>query len=388
MTDIETDNVIPLQPKPFDESAALAWLRSQPGGRTDLAPAELARRWGCPRYKITRWLQRWRRDGLVEQRGNRLVAVPSEVTLSSLQHADVPREALPLSGRSVAVTDAARNAATVTTSDDDAHIVRLLRLDEPGLVPGQHPPPGDERHRGAVDIAAYLAAITLASAAAYFSIRGMVVLFPSAPVAIVVMAIAMESAKLVTAAWLARRWGSTVVLWRAVLVCLVAGLALINAAGVYAQLVSAHVGERGAAQAGLEIQDADLGARIEVATSKITDLDRRISQIDIAIEEAARRGRTNTALSAIEGQRRARAGLVDERNREAGALAALKAERASVAAKGRQMETEAAPIRYVAELLGASTDSERAIRWLIALIVLCCDPLAITLTAATAAQRT
>jgi hypothetical protein len=35
---------------------------------------------------------------------------------------------------------------------------------------------------------------------------------------------------------------------------------------------------------------------------------------------------------------------------KAGLLAALKAERASAAAKGRQAEVEAAPIRYVAEL--------------------------------------
>jgi hypothetical protein len=68
-------------------------------------------------------------------------------------------------------------------------------------------------------------------------------------------------------------------------------------------------------------------------------------------------------------------------------LAGLKAERANVAAKGRQIETEAAPIRYVAELVGADTDSERAIRWLIALMVLCCDPLAIALTAAASARR-
>jgi hypothetical protein len=54
-----------------------------------------------------------------------------------------------------------------------------------------------------------------------------------------------------------------------------------------------------------------------------------------------------------------------------------------MAARGRQAETEAAPIRYVAELVGADTDSERVIRWLIALMVLCCDPLAIALTAAT-----
>jgi hypothetical protein len=62
-------------------------------------------------------------------------------------------------------------------------------------------------------------------------------------------------------------------------------------------------------------------------------------------------------------------------------------DRAAVPAKGRQIETEAAPIRYVAELLGIDTDSEKAIRWLIALMVLCCDPLAIALTAAASARR-
>jgi hypothetical protein len=58
-----------------------------------------------------------------------------------------------------------------------------------------------------------------------------------------------------------------------------------------------------------------------------------------------------------------------------------------VAARGKQIETEAAPIRYVAELLGFDTDSEKAIRWLIALMVMCCDPLAIALTAAASARR-
>jgi hypothetical protein len=37
----------------------------------------------------------------------------------------------------------------------------------------------------------------------------------------------------------------------------------------------------------------------------------------------------------------------------------------------RQVGNEAAPIRYVAELVGTETDSERAIRWLIALMMLC-----------------
>jgi hypothetical protein len=68
--------------------------------------------------------------------------------------------------------------------------------------------------------------------------------------------------------------------------------------------------------------------------------------------------------------------LVEERKREAGTLAALQAERASVAAKRRQMDTEVAPIRYVAAIFGVA-DQEAAIRWPIALMVLCCDPLAL-----------
>jgi hypothetical protein len=40
---------------------------------------------------------------------------------------------------------------------------------------------------------------------------------------------------------------------------------------------------------------------------------------------------------------------------------------------------------YVAQLLGGTT--QQAIRWLILAMVLCCDPLAIALTAAASASR-
>jgi hypothetical protein len=45
----------------------------------------------------------------------------------------------------------------------------------------------------------------------------------------------------------------------------------------------------------------------------------------------------------------------------AGAPAALKAERAQVTSQGHRVESEAAPILYMAELPGIGTDSERAI---------------------------
>lgn len=103
---------------------------------------------------------------------------------------------------------------------------------------------------------------------------------PGSPLSVIGMATAMESAKLVTAGWLGKRWRVTAWLWRLVLAGLIAGLAVIDAAGVSPQLVAAHVGDRGAVQSAIETQDAALAVRIEVAAHMVDDLDRRLRQID------------------------------------------------------------------------------------------------------------
>jgi hypothetical protein len=236
------------------------------------------------------------------------------------------------------------------------------------------------RTTGVVNVLAYVVAVALAGIAAYFSIRGMIVLFPGAPTAIVVMGVAMEAAKLVTVAFLAHQWRLLGRLSRAVLVTLVAGLAAINAAGVYSQLVAAHFGDRIAATSAVETEASTLAAKTEVQTQTVADLDRRVGQIDSAIAEMVKRGRAAGALEAIGAQRKLREALVSQRRHEAETLANLKSEAGAVAAKSRQIEVEAAPIMYVAQLMGATT--EQAIRLLILLMVLTCDPLALALTAA------
>jgi len=51
---------------------------------------------------------------------------------------------------------------------------------------------------------------------------------------------------------------------------LVAGLATINVTGVYAQLVAAHVGDRGAAQSAIEPQTVTLDSRTAVQQHTLT----------------------------------------------------------------------------------------------------------------------
>ena len=105
---------------------------------------------------------------------------------------------------------------------------------------------------------------------------------------------------------------------------------------MHSQLVAAHVGPRGTAAAGLEARDADAAARIEVAQSRVADLDRRLAQIDNAVEAATKHGRANGALAAMQDQRKARAALASEREKAARELADVKTERNALAARGRR----------------------------------------------------
>jgi MarR family len=138
MSDTNETNVIPMQPvRPLDEAAALAWLRAQPGGRTNLPAAELARRWGWQRYNVSRRLQRWKKDGTVAQQGRFLVAVditPPEVATNGLQHIDDAPELGSQPGRSVAVRNAAERAATVA-APASGYVARLVQLDDHRSTP-------------------------------------------------------------------------------------------------------------------------------------------------------------------------------------------------------------------------------------------------------------
>jgi len=183
-----------------------------------------------------------------------------------------------------------RRKSVTRNASATAKIAKQSEADTPLVGQGRHTS-SVTRSGTAIDVLAVTAAVTLAGIASYFSIRGFVVLFPGAPTAIVVMGAAMEGGKLATVAWLARNWHASTWMVRSVLAALILTIAAINAAGVYSQLVAAHVGLRGEAAAVIETHDAELRARIDVQAHTVADLDRRITQIDAAIEKATEKGR-------------------------------------------------------------------------------------------------
>jgi hypothetical protein len=232
---------------------------------------------------------------------------------------------------------------------------------------------------------ALVAALALATVAAYFSVTGMAEIFPGDPVAVMVFAATMEAGKLVIAGWLAAHWVRVGWSMRAVLVTLVAGLALINAVGVFGKLVEAHVSVAASTRSSVNERIEALDARVKAQSAVVADLDGRVAQIDRAVDESTRRGRVTRAIDIATQQRVTRDGLDTQRQTATATLVGLQAQRAALAGERVRIEASAGPIQYLAMMVGAAP--EAAVRWLILLMVLCCDPAAIALTVAATGSR-
>jgi hypothetical protein len=123
-------------------------------------------------------------------------------------------------------------------------------------------------------------------------------------------------------------------------------------------------------------------SRLASQSATVADLDHRISQIDTAVDESTRRGRVGTAMALADQQRKTRDGLSATRQAASATLIETQAQRAALTAEQERVEAAMGPVQYLAVMVG--TDAETAVRWLILLMVLCCDPAAIALTIAVA----
>jgi hypothetical protein len=103
-------------------------------------------------------------------------------------------------------------------------------------------------------------------------------------------------------------------------------------------------------------------------------------QIDSAVEKATAKGRTASAMQLAGDQRKVRAELVTQRTTEAKTLAERQVQKAGIEGQRRIVGADLGPVRYLASLLGA--DSETAMRWFVLVVALLLDPAAVLLAAA------
>jgi hypothetical protein len=237
-------------------------------------------------------------------------------------------------------------------------------------------------------------ALSLSGIAAWYSILGLTAIFAAATIPIIIMGGALEFAKVVTTVWLHRYWDKIKWTMKIYLMTAVLGLALLTSIGVFGFLSKAHI-EQGIPTSDIVAKVSLIDEKIKTQRENINAGRAALSQMDAQVNARLDRGSSEQGAEravVIRRQQQAeRNRILKEINDAQAIITKLNEERAPIASELRKVEAEVGPIKYIAALIydeQTNQDSlERAVRWLILLIVFVFDPLALTLVLAANASR-
>ena len=227
-------------------------------------------------------------------------------------------------------------------------------------------------------------ALSLSVIAAYYSIAGLTAIFAAAVIPIIVMGGILEVGKVVVTLWLHEYWSRCRLLMKLYLVPAVAVLMLITSMGIFGFLSKAHSDQSlvsGDVQAKIAVYDE----KIKTAKDNIDANRKALKQMDEAVDQVMGRSQdekgADKAVAIRRAQQKERARLLSEIQAEQKTISGLGEERAPIAAEVRKVEAEVGPIKYIAAMVyGENTDAnslEAAVRWVIIMLVIVFDPLAI-----------
>lgn len=224
------------------------------------------------------------------------------------------------------------------------------------------------------------AALFLTSISGYISIAGLTTIFssPSSYYIILLIAVSLEMAKVLTTIWLKIYWNKCSYILKTYLCGTVIILVLLNCISSFGFLSKAHIEQ----QLNISnVSDAELSlltTKVENQKQVVEDLEKQVAVIDDSIRKLIDTNRSKSALSAIDSQKKNRDKLIKDREQQKKFLFELITEQTNKTTQFKKLEAEIGPIKYIAQLFSV-TDTEKAIRFLIILIISVFDPLAIIL---------
>ena len=237
-------------------------------------------------------------------------------------------------------------------------------------------------------ILAYLLLITgltISAVAIYYSVVGLTAIFSAAVVPIIIMGSALEVGKLVCASWLKANWERAPRFMKYYMITAVLVLMLITSMGIFGFLSKAHNDQNlvsGDVQSKIAIYDE----KIKTARENIEADRRQLKQMDEAVDQVMARSSdekgADKSNSIRKSQLRDRLALAKDIETNQKLIASLNDEAAPIRAEVRKVEAEVGPIKYIAKFIygekGAEEDTlEKAVTWVIILIVIVFDPLAV-----------
>ena len=220
-------------------------------------------------------------------------------------------------------------------------------------------------------------ALIIAGCAAFFSVTGLGVLFSGAATSVMVMAGALEFAKLVSATYLKQEWDNIKGFNKWYLTSAVALLMLITSAGNFGYLSNAFQAQS------LKLQQVDreilvYTTKIDQNTAQINQLNTQLGQLSSTQNTILDKGKVNSRLLRSIDQKDRQTAQINKK------IEVLQTENAKnnekineIKTSNLDLEKEVGGFRFIAEAFGM--ELKNVVKFFIFLIVIVFDPLAVAL---------
>ena len=239
-----------------------------------------------------------------------------------------------------------------------------------------------------------ISALGISAVAAWYSIIGLSTLFSGAVTAIIIMGIALEVGKLVSASWLYRNWQICNFFLRYYLLFAIMVLVLVTSMGIFGFLSKAHLDQvRPTSRNTEKIVAVDekviqLNVRVDREKIKIARAENNLRQLDKAIDVYQGKNRISKSLKVRKKQsfeRKEISTIIDVSEQEIiqinDRIEKLLDDKAGYKLSIIKTQTDVGPLRYVAELIYGEEEAEKhfdkAVRIVIMTLIFVFDPLAV-----------
>ena len=228
--------------------------------------------------------------------------------------------------------------------------------------------------------------VIISAIAAWYSVVGLTAIFAAAVVPVMIMGGALEAGKIVATVWLHNNWKRVGYAFKLYLIPAIIFLMLLTSMGIFGFLSKAH-GDQSLVSGDAMARVAIYDEKIKISKDNIDANRKALKQLDEAVDQVMGRSSdekgADKAVAVRRSQQKERVRLQSEIQAEQKTITALGQEAAPLRAEFRKVEAEVGPIKYIAALIYGDDASqnmlEAAVRWVIILIVIVFDPLALTL---------
>ena len=221
---------------------------------------------------------------------------------------------------------------------------------------------------------------------AYYSVTGLAAIFSGAIIPILIMGGSLELGKVVAAVWLKNNWERASLTFKLYLLPAVVVLMLITSMGIIGFLSKAHNDQNlvsGDVQGKIAIYDE----KIKTSKENIDANRKALKQMDESVDQSMARSAdekgADKAVALRRSQAKERTRLQQEISAEQKTISRLNEQAAPIRAEVRKVEAEVGPIKYIAKLIYDDNPDanilEKAVVWMIVIIVAVFDPLALVL---------